>query len=964
MRHRYLLGILIAVICSCLYLFQMIYSEIREKTIGELNSRQLIHARQASRGIEEYFNDLTLFLANAAEGSHIIDLDDIGKKEMAFSLKTKRHEVRAITRVDSEGRILYTLPYDKSAIGRDISYQKHIREIIRTKKPVVSDVFTAVQGYETIALHVPVFKGKEYRGSLCFLVDFQAVSRRFLKDINIGETGYAWMISRDGIELYCPVPGHTGKSVYENCKEFPSVISMAEQMVKGGQGVTTYTFNQIRDIKTETIKKQAVYFPVRVGDTFWSIVVVSNEDEALASLVSFRNKLFFVIGLLVLGGAIILYFGVKALVIVREEAKRKETEEALRESEKRYKSMFENNHAVMLLIDPESASIIDANPAACSFYGWSREEITKKRIDEINTLPKEKIRDEMDLARTERRNYFIFKHRLADGSERDVEVYSGPLTIKGKTLLFSIIYDITERKKAEDALKSSLSLLSASLESTADGILIVDRSGRISRWNRKFADMWGIPGDVLESRDDEKALKYVLNKLADPGRFIERVRYLYDHPEESSFDMVDFADGRVFERYSQPQRIENDIAGRVWSFRDITDRKKAEKDKDRMEEQYRQAQKMEAIGQLAGGIAHDFNNMLNIIIGYCQMATMKTEPSSPLRSSLQEIMNAAQRSAELVRQLLAFARKQTIAPRALDLNDTVSGMLNMLRKLIGEDVNLTWMPGANLWPVKMDPAQVDQILANLAVNARDSITGVGKIRIETGDAEIDDSCSARYPGSIPGHYTILSVSDNGCGMDEETLEKIFEPFFTTKEFGKGTGMGLATVYGIVKQNNGFIGVESKPGEGSSFKIFLPVFEGKDMAALDQVYEPEPLKGTETVLVVEDDKALLNMTETMLEELGYKVITAGTPGEALRLAEGDMNEIHILVTDVVMPEMSGKDLKEKICALKPCIKCLFMSGYTDNVIADHGVLEEGVIFLQKPFSMSELAFKVREALGKH
>ncbi|RPH49285.1 MAG: PAS domain S-box protein [Desulfobacteraceae bacterium] len=1089
MRHKYLLGLLIAVVVGCLCLFQIVYSEVKEKTIAELNSRQLIHARQAAMGIEEYFSDLIIFLTKISESGHIISLDDQGRKEMDFALKTSRREIKAIARADESGRMLCSLPYEQTVIGRDISYQKHIREIMKIRKPVVSDVFTTMRGYNAIGLYVPVFKGKEYRGTLAFLIDFQAISRRFLQDIRIGETGYAWMISRDGIELYCPVPGHTGKSVFENCKEFPSIISMANEMVKGRQGVTTYTFNQIRDQKTETVRKQAVYLPVKVGDTFWSIVVASSEDEALATLLNFRNKLIFVAVLLLLVSAIISYYGMKAWGILREDAKRREAENALHESEERYKSLFENNHAVMLLIDPHNAAIIDANPAACAYYGWSREEIKKQRIDKINTLTSEEVKDEMQSARSEKRNHFFFKHRTADGTIRDVEVYSGPLTLKGKAILYSIVHDITERKLAEEALheseerfrsmiqslsdmifildrngqltyespsasrilgyqpgyfigkspfihihhddldqvvnamdevvqslnpgiptpfrhlksdgtwcylealgsnqfdnpriqgivltvrditerklaeealKFSFSLLSASLESTADGILIVDRQGKIARWNKKFADMWKIPEEVLFNRDDEKAINHILAQLADPEQFAAKVRKLYEQPGESSFDQIEFIDGRIFERYSQPQRIDDNIVGRVWSFRDITERKRAEEDKAKLEEQYRQAQKMEAIGQLAGGIAHDFNNMLNIILGYSQMALMKIEPSGPLNANIQEIMNAARRSADLVRQLLAFARKQTITPKALDLNDTVAGMLSWLRKLIGEDIDLLWMPSANLWPVKMDPAQIDQILANLAINARDSISGVGKITIETGKEEFDEAYCSLHADFIPGHYAMLAVSDNGCGMDKKTLDKIYEPFFTTKELGKGTGLGLATVYGIVRQNNGFINVYSEPGKGTKFSIYLSRSDGAETKVEEQPAKAGPLIGTETVLLVEDDEALLRMGEMMMKELGYTVLTAGSPNEAIQLAGQYAGDIQLLMTDVVMPEMSGHDLRKRFSTIRPDMECLFMSGYTENVIAHRGILNEGVHYLQKPFSMNDLASKVREALDK-
>ncbi|MBI5577954.1 MAG: PAS domain S-box protein [Deltaproteobacteria bacterium] len=394
--------------------------------------------------------------------------------------------------------------------------------------------------------------------------------------------------------------------------------------------------------------------------------------------------------------------------------------------------------------------------------------------------------------------------------------------------------------------------------------------------------------------------------------------------------------------------------GRRGSNRDITQRLQ-------LENQFRQSQKMEAVGRLAGGVAHDFNNMLGVIIGYTELASMKLPADDPLQMYLDEVKSAAQRSADITRQLLAFARKQTIDPKVLDLNDTIASMLKMLRRLIGEDIDLLWKPAKDLWPVKMDPAQIDQILANLMVNARDAIAGVGKITIETGKVEFDaDYCQA-HAGFIPGKYIMLAVSDDGCGMDKKTLVQLFEPFFTTKEVGKGTGLGLATIYGIVKQNNGFINVYSEPGIGTTFKIYLPRQEPQ-AAAAEQPHKPAEIPtGTETVLLVEDERSLLKFAGMLLEELGYTVLAAGSPREAIRLAKEYTNEIHLLVTDVVMPEMSGRDLWEQIKASQPGLRCFFMSGYPANVIAHHGVLDEGVHFLQKPFSREAFATKIREAL---
>lgn len=406
---------------------------------------------------------------------------------------------------------------------------------------------------------------------------------------------------------------------------------------------------------------------------------------------------------------------------------------------------------------------------------------------------------------------------------------------------------------------------------------------------------------------------------------------------------------------------DGNILGIEGIFRDITERKRAEEEKAQLESQLNQSLKMESVGQLAGGVAHDFNNMLGVILGHAELAQHLIDQSQPVYKNLEEIRKAAQRSADITRQLLAFARKQTVAPKVLDLNETVEGMLKMLRRLIGEDINLAWLPGAGLWQVKMDPSQIDQILANLCVNARDAISGVGRISVETANCAFDQEYCNDHVEFMAGEFVRISIGDTGCGMDKETLNHIFEPFFTTKKIGEGTGLGLATVYGAIKQNNGFINAYSEPGQGTTFTIYLPRYTGTPEKSWTGEEVAPVLRGTETILLVEDEPTILEVTAMMLQSLGYSVLQAGTPGEAIRLAEEFVGEIHLLATDVVMPEMNGRNLAKLILKKQPMMKCLFMSGYTADIITHHGVLDEGVNFLQKPFSQKELADKVREVL---
>lgn len=394
---------------------------------------------------------------------------------------------------------------------------------------------------------------------------------------------------------------------------------------------------------------------------------------------------------------------------------------------------------------------------------------------------------------------------------------------------------------------------------------------------------------------------------------------------------------------------------------DITARKRVEAEQEKLKIQLLQAQKMESVGRLAGGVAHDFNNMLSIILGNTDILMEETDPNGLYFENLQEIFKAANRSAKLTKQLLAFARKQVVSPKVLILNEVIDEMLKMLRRLIGEDIDLKWLPGEGLNPVKMDPSQLDQILANLCVNARDAIKSVGKITIETGNVNLDEEYCKDHIEAITGDYVMIAVTDDGAGMDKATLGNIFDPFFTTKDADRGSGLGLSTVFGIVKQNNGFINVYSEPGQGTTFKLYFPRHIMETSHGNGEASQPATYLGTETILLVEDEPSIIRLTRMMLERLGYTILSAPTPKEAIKIASQAGVQIDLLITDVVMPDMNGKNLAKEITKQFPDLKCLFMSGYTANIIANHGILDNGVHFISKPFSKQQLAKKVRDVL---
>jgi len=509
--------------------------------------------------------------------------------------------------------------------------------------------------------------------------------------------------------------------------------------------------------------------------------------------------------------------------------------------------------------------------------------------------------------------------------------------------------------KRTEELKENEEFLRAMISCSPVALYSIDRSGRVTAWNQSAERVFGWSPEEVIGRplpivpEDKKAEFDQFRDQILHGQTLSGVAVLRRRKDGSLFH----ASLSAAPIYSVQT---GEIIGIMGSVEDITEHRK-------LEEQLRQAQKMEAVGRLAGGVAHDYNNMLSVITGYAELALDQVTPGAPPHAELSEILSSAKRSTDITRQLLAFARKQTIQPEVLDLNATVEGMLKMLRRLIGEDVELAWLPAPQVWPVRMDPAQIDQLLANLCVNARDAISGIGRISIETGNVHLDEAYAAEHPGFIPGDFVLLSVSDNGCGMDKDTMDNIFEPFYTTKGDSRGTGLGLATVFGIVKQNQGFINVYSEPAQGSTFRIYLPRHAAEAEGKTPEIRTEAPRGRNETLLLVEDDPPILEMTRMMLERLGYRVLAAATPGEALKTASETQAGIDLLVTDVVMPEMNGRDLSENLRALDPGIKILFMSGYTSDVIAHNDVLAAGVHFIQKPFTKQELAAKVREILDQ-
>ncbi len=518
---------------------------------------------------------------------------------------------------------------------------------------------------------------------------------------------------------------------------------------------------------------------------------------------------------------------------------------------------------------------------------------------------------------------------------------------------------LVKKAKSDEALRFSeekfRNLFSnaeiAMFRSTLDGSEVLDA-------NQKFLDLIGktreeTVGHAATILWENPQERQKMVEMLKAGGSVSEFEFRMLHSEKGVRDCI-----TSLRLYREQGILEGSIS-------DITERRKAEEERVRLQHQLIQAQKMESVGQLAGGVAHDFNNMLGVILGHAEMAMVRLAPNHAVFADLTEIKKAAERSADITRQLLAFARKQTIAPKVIDLNDTIGKLLKMLRRLIGEDIDLAWVPGFGLWEVKADPVQIDQILTNICVNARGAIAGVGRITVETGNSVFDAAFCALHRDCCAGEYVRIAVTDTGRGMDKLTMAHIFEPFFTTKGVGEGTGLGLAMVYGAVKQNNGFIDVVSEPGQGTTFTIYLPRYRAAVPASqTGQDRGPAPAAGgQEIILLVEDEPTILHMTAAMLQMLGYTALVAARPQEALNIAKARQGEIHLLLTDIVMPEMNGRELAQKLLPIYPQLKCLFMSGYTSDIIAQQGILDEGVHFIQKPFAKNDLAAKIRILLEK-
>jgi len=651
------------------------------------------------------------------------------------------------------------------------------------------------------------------------------------------------------------------------------------------------------------------------------------------------------------------------IAVKQDRTLRRRAEDALRQSEERYRLLAENISDVIGLYDL-GMNAVYVSPSVQQLRGYTPDEVMARPVtDQLapgsRDLAMRVFREEMEMERggrgdPARSRTLEFEVLCKDGTTAWTESKLTAVRDSSGSLTGFIMVsrDITERKRVEETLRDTSQTLRTLIDASVLAIVVLDREGRVTLWNKAATRLFGwsaqeVLGQPLPTIPEDKRAEF--EEARSRSQAGEDVVYETQRRRRDG-SLVDVlrSSAAIFD-------AQGELAGSMGIFVDITERKQ-------LEEQLRQAVKMEGIGRLAGGIAHDFNNLLTVIGGRSYILLSQLPAGHAMRRDLLLIQQTGDRAAALTRQLLAFSRKQTLTPAVIDLNETVSGMRTLLERVLGEDVELIMDLDPSLGHVTADPGQLEQVIINMAVNARDAMPEGGQLTLETRHVDVDPIYARQRVEMAPGPYEVVSISDTGVGMDAATVARVFEPFFTTKAVGKGTGLGLATAYGIIKQSGGHVTVSSEPGRGTTFRIYLPRTMASESAPV-AVEETAARRGTEVALLAEDDANLRALTRDILASEGYTVLESADVEDALRMAERQDGTIHLLLTDVVMPHMSGRALAEAVKRFRPDIRVLYMSGYTDDAIVHHGVLDPGTALLQKPFTPAALARKVREVLDR-
>jgi len=962
LKKRYFLLPFLAIFFG--YMLFAIYDEVREKTIDEFNAQQTILAKQASKGIENFFNYYLRSLTHFSKMDDVVNFNDIGKSLMGSYYHTHSDVISAMTRINKSGRITYTVPFNKKAIGADISYQKHMKTIIQKQQPVISDVFEAVQGYQAVAYHVPVFSNDIFQGTIAILIPFDNLAKEYIENIKLGKSGYAWVISAGGIEIYNPGSNRIGKTIFDKYGLSPSMTKMIKEMMKERKGITTYSYDRVKSKSVERIKKHAVYLPIRLANTFWSIVVATPEEEVFPTMIGFRNKLFLIAALLIATGLFYSYYFISAWAILHEGTKRKKVEKALLESENKFRSFAEQSFVGIYLI--QDGKFVYVNPKHANIFGYTVEECLNNMHFHVLVHPDDlKLVEEQVRRRVAGEIPFVqyeFRGIKKNGEMIHVEIYGSSTFYKGSVAVSGTMLDITERKQADEALKESEkkyrqiydNILDVYYEANIDGI-ILEISPSIEKYSQyKREELIGKSlYDVYTNPEERNKL---IEALINDGSVNEHELNLTDKDKTQHICSINSM--LIKDKNGNPTKI-------VGIMRDISNRKKAEKEKMELEEKLFRSQKMESLGLLAGGVAHDLNNVLSGIVSYPELILMDLPEDSKFRNPIETMQESGHRAAAIVQDLLTVARGVATTKEVLSLNDLIGDYLNSpeLNKLkqFHPTVTVKTNLDTNLLNVNGSHVHIRKVMMNLVSNASEAIEGSGNVTISTTNRYVDRPLKG-YDDVNIGEYVVLSVSDDGQGISSDDLERIFEPFYTKKVMGRsGTGLGLAVVWNTVQDHKGYIDVTS--GEnGTTFELYFPITRD-EISDKDLSIPLKDYKGNqETILVVDDMENQREISCKMLDKLGYKTKAVSSGEKAVEYLKE--NSVDLIMLDMIMdPGINGRETYERIIKIHPKQKAIIISGFaqTDEVKKTQK-LGAGR-YIKKPITLEKIGIAVKKELEK-
>lgn len=961
LKKRHLLLLILAVLFG-----SMIYStyrEVKNKTIMEFNAHQMLLAKQAAKGIQVFFDHFYRDLLYLSGIDDIITVNDLGKKLMKAFYNSNSSKIRAITRVDKNGRIAYTVPYNQKAIGADISYQDHIKTIMKTHQPVLSDVFTAVQGYQCVVYHVPVFRDGNYQGSLAALIPFKSLSKEYLENIKIGNDGYAWVISQKGVELYCPVPGHIGKTIFQTSKKFPSVISMAKEMLEGKSGTITYTYDKLRGKNIDTITKHAAYHPIRLGNTFWSIVVATPEKEVLSTMAGFRNKITLFAFLLLITGIIGSFFIFRAWGILKEEAMRKNAEEALKESEEKFRLLIENQTDLVVKVDLEGRFLF-VSQSYCKMFGKKEEELLEhKFMPMVHEDDRESTKKAMEALFSEPYTAYMEQRALTKSGWRWLAWIDTAVLDENKNVIAiqGVGRDITVNKQAEKAIVES-EIKHKSLVKNIPGMIyraypdwtaeVISGSKGICGYTNKEINAKKDNWLSIIHLDDKEIIFKEGSELTSVQKNIVQIYRVINKK-----GLIRWVEDRKTSIFSEDGKFLW-IDGVIF---DITERKQAEEEKRKMLEFAAEQNKQAMIGQVAGKMAHDFNNILMGIMGNAQLAIMECNDEKT-KVRLERINEFSERGREITNNLMSFSKDQEPKQTYFKIEDKIDLALKILDKdLTGTQVSRNYKPG--IPELLADPGMIQDVIVNLVQN---SIHAMSKIQNPT----------LNLRAYSQNDTVFFEIGDNGCGIPKEHLYSIYTPSFTLKGSHdttgsykseiKGTGYGMSNVKKyIVEKHKGEISLESEVGKGTTITIALRVI--KDRLSSDEKKEVVKYKiyDKRKILLVEDEHSIADVQYQILTKDPYNHKVSVAVNGQMAIDFFNNSKFDAVSLDYILPgDINGFDVYKHIRKIDKDIPVMFISGNIEFLESMKTLKENdpNLQHLSKPVGNLDYVNKINKIIG--